>query len=397
MLNISFFIAAFSSIFWLIYSLNFIYAPLPNMEQLYRSVLIIALPIILIWGLFITIRSYYAAQNASARTFAILEQLKKQTENMETLGCALLSAEKEIKNGFILREFDTLIADANEILADIIKRSNSISSAQMEHLWSRTAGGERWLIAKTFIETYNFQSGFTEHLLQRAQKDPLLKGSILEFQARIKGLYRIMEVYDTQRIFYNIIASGALGRTYELITPIAEKLTQAKNIEEKPKRQTANVQPSVTAANSKIYTLTEEQDISFPSFLTRPANAPQSAPETPTDVSSKEDASKPNQDIDAGLKAIRDELLATSPQKERPPLIKSFANTQSALRNLKKEPNFSATEQDQPAVQAQKNIKKDKPVISLDELEKEINASPENNYDEYAYPFGAWLNEKKNK
>ena len=277
MLNISFFIAAFSSIFWLIYSLNFIYAPLPNMEQLYRSVLIIALPIILIWGLFITIRSYYAAQNASARTFAILEQLKKQTENMETLGCALLSAEKEIKNGFILREFDTLIADANEILADIIKRSNSISSAQMEHLWSRTAGGERWLIAKTFIETYNFQSGFTEHLLQRAQKDPLLKGSILEFQARIKGLYRLMEVYDTQRIFYNIIASGALGRTYELITPIAEKLTQAKNIEEKPKRKTANVQPSVTTANGKIYTLTEEQDISFPSFLTRPANTPHSA------------------------------------------------------------------------------------------------------------------------
>ena len=40
---------------------------------------------------------------------------------------------------------------------------------------------------------------------------------------------------------------------------------------------------------------------------------------------------------------------------------------------------------------------KNKKIISLDELEKEIDASPDNNYDEYAYPFGAWLDDKNHK
>ena len=32
-----------------------------------------------------------------------------------------------------------------------------------------------------------------------------------------------------------------------------------------------------------------------------------------------------------------------------------------------------------------------------DELEKEINATPENNYDEYTYPFGKLFDDKKDK
>ena len=49
-------------------------------------------------------------------------------------------------------------------------------------------------------------------------------------------------------------------------------------------------------------------------------------------------------------------------------------------------------------IMKQKVVKNERkaPVISLDELEQEINSSPDNNYDEYAYPFGAWLNDKKN-
>ena len=35
--------------------------------------------------------------------------------------------------------------------------------------------------------------------------------------------------------------------------------------------------------------------------------------------------------------------------------------------------------------------------LVVNELEKEIDASPDNNYDEYAYPFGAWLDDKNHK
>lgn len=99
----------------------------------------------------------------------------------------------------------------------------------MEHLWNRTAGGERWLIAKTFIETYNFQTGFAGHLLQKAQKDSLLRGSILEFEARIKSLCRLLEIHDTQRIFYNMVEYGALGKVYGIISPIASQLSPDTN------------------------------------------------------------------------------------------------------------------------------------------------------------------------
>lgn len=59
-----------------------------------------------------------------------------------------------------------------------------------------------------------------------------------------------------------------------------------------------------------------------------------------------------------------------------------------------------SVKQPKPAVSpATQTIRKEKnkKIISLDELEKEIDASPDNNYDEYAYPFGAWLDDKNHK
>ena len=59
-----------------------------------------------------------------------------------------------------------------------------------------------------------------------------------------------------------------------------------------------------------------------------------------------------------------------------------------AIRNIKK-PTLAQPSPSTPKRQA--------PVISIDEIEKEINASPENNFEDMAYPFGAWSNGKKNK
>ena len=222
----SFFIAAFSSILWFLYGLKSI--NLQNMtnspEFFYQITFSIAFPIGLIWGIFAILKSIEEQKDIRLQNLRITEQLNKNTETTNALNCALIALEKEFKNSFMLQEVDTLIADCNEILSDIIKRSNSISSAQMEHLWNRTAGGERWLIAKTFIETHNFQPGFTDHLINKAQKDSLLKGSILEFEARTRSLYQLLEMHDSQRIFYNMIEFGAMGKVYNIIIPIAEKL-----------------------------------------------------------------------------------------------------------------------------------------------------------------------------
>ena len=389
----SFFIAAFSSILWFLFGLKSI--NLQNMannpETFYQVIFSIAFPIGLIWGIFALIKSTEEQKDIRLQNLRITEQLNKNAETTNALNCALIALEKEFKNSFMLQEVDTLIADCNEILSDIIKRSNSISSAQMEHLWNRTAGGERWLIAKTFIETNNFQPGFTDHLINKAQKDPLLKGSILEFEARTRSLYQLLEMHDTQRIFYNMIEFGAMGKVYNIIIPIAEKL---KKINE----TTIQSEKKLPQQPLKEFNLTEESASSFPSFLSQPdrlqtaqpvkqKNTIQNQPEPSFD---KEQT--PQNNIEEGMKAIREELLSSSSTEKKPEIIKSFANTQNALRNLRAEPSFEHTKSKSKAKQNKANK-----VISLDEIEKEIEASPDNNYDEYAYPFGAWIDDKKSK
>lgn len=308
----------------------------------------------LIWGIFTIIKNYYTGNNTSSQINKTLEQLKRNVEAVNALGTALLNTEIELKSSFALREFDTLISDANEVLSDIIKRSNSISSTQMEHLWSRTAGGERWLIAKTFIETYNFQPGFTEHLAQKAQKDSLLRGSILEFYTRYQNLQELLETFDKQKLFYNMVEYGAFGKVYRIITPIAETLYANKEAHQTTKTPHLPMAPELPLA---------EETLSFPSFFQEEQLVEKQKNQTPR-------------------KQIQEPTITPAP------VINNFDNTETALRNFKNTTSVSFQDSFNNAAKKHK-------VISLDELEKEINASPENNYDEYAYPFGTWSNENK--
>ena len=280
----------------------------------------------------------------------------------------------EISNEIALQEFSILLSDTNEILSDIIKRSNSVSSAQLEHLWNRTSEGERWLLAKTFIEINNFQSDFAKNLTQKAQKNTLLKGSILEFGQRYKDLHSLINVFDKQKLFYNMVEYGPLGKVYNILAPVIDSL-YSKN--------TTTPENNIKEIASVQKTLIEEQT-SFPSFLSKTTD------DVNSEIEEKEtiNLDTKEQTIADGLQAIKEELL---PNKEDDnftpaPSIISFSHTQAALRSIKQQNNVKPIEA--PKVQARQNI------ISLEELEKEINSSPENNYNELAYPFGAWKNEE---
>lgn len=378
MLNISFFITAFTSIFWIIYSLKLInleqLLPNPAIEQLYRAMMVVLFPLAVIWSIFAIIKSCWTEKRFAEQTLRILNRLEKNNESATALSCALISAEKEIKNAFTINEFNLLVSDTNEVLADIIKRSNSVSSSQMEHLWTRTAGGERWLMAKTFIETFNFQSGFAEHLLQKAKKDSLLKGSILEFYTRYKQLRQLLELNDTQKLLFNIIEFGAMGKVFQLITPIAQTLYNS------PKEPTKQNIKTAIETPKQDFALQEEPTMEFPSFLS----------DTDSFSSPKQnDTSEPvaAEAINEGLRAIREELLAPA------------LSTPRKAHSIRQDTGLSSFPRltDEPTAAKKRPHPERKRVISLAELEEEINASPENNYDKYAYPFGAFGDEKKNK
>lgn len=380
MLNISFFITTFSSIFWLIFNLkyiNFHTIATNGYDNLFYGVMVTLFPIALIWGIFAIIKSHFTEKRITGYMYNVFEQLKNNTSTTANIGQSLLSAEAEIKNCFFLQEFNLLISDINEILSDIIKRSNSISSAQLEHLWTQTAGGERWIMAKTFIEITNYQPEFSEHLKEKALKDPLLKGSILEFYTRYKTIHDLLQTNNS--VFFNIIECGALGKVFETITPIADYLSTQKIPASTEKKPASSIQQT-------IYPVAEET-LSFPSFLS------QTEEKKPTvDIPTSEAPQQPSLIIENGLRAIREEILtptADNDKKAEPiaPIISDFKQTEQALRSI-----TPHQKEKKPATESKKT-----PVISLEELEKEIASSPENNYDEYAYPFGAWLNGKNNK
>ncbi len=385
MLNFSFFITSFASITWLIYSIRYLSARISTLQTetgfLFHAAVTVALPIMTIWGIFALIKSYYADKKSSRYAYHIFEQIQKNTEALTEISQTLLGTQNTIKNSSIIQEFNLLISDINEILSDIIKRSNSVSSAQLEHLWTRTSGGERWILAKTFIEISNYQPEFIEHLKEKAIKDSLLKGSILEFHARYKHICNLMNQND-HPIFNNMIEYGALGKVYEMLRSVAQSLqNEASPV-------TKQIKSTLKTDHTPKFSLSEErgEPFSIPSFLSSSEeNTPSLTLKAPSENMPKA------ANIDEGLKAIRDEIL--SPQKEEPrlnnnfsPITSGFSQTQIALKQVTKD-----------STNKEKRLEKKTPVISLDELEEEINNSPENNYDEYAYPFGAWLNDKKSQ
>lgn len=383
LLNLPFFIAAFTSVFWLFFSIKQFHLSIlaeNTPEQIFQTVFILTFPLAIIWGIVALVKSNNTEKEFFRYIYLLADQIKKNTESTANLEKTLSNSALDLKSGVTIQEFNTLIADTNEILSDIIKRSNSISSAQLEHLWARTSGSERWLMAKTFIEISNYQTDFTKHLEKKANKDVLLKGSILEFVARYKTLLTLLETQDSKKIFFNIIQYGALGKVSEILAPLAVSLSSQKVT---PPKETIVTKDISQQPQTESFSLTEEP-MSFPSFLSQDTEAQAPAPQ----ISTKEN------DIDAGLRAIREEILTSDNNKREPlapnaPIISGFTQTQSALRELHTPINNNA----EPFTETPRKA----PVISLDELEEEINASPDNNYDEYAYPFGAWLNEKNNK
>ncbi len=371
MLNISFFITIFSSIVWVFFCSSKVssqaFSQANSVEALYQSIAIYTLPLLTIWGIFALIKLFYNQKQLTEQFYILLKHLKNGSENG-----ANTSSSKEISNEVALQEFSILLSDTNEILSDIIKRSNSVSTAQLEHLWNRTSEGERWLLAKTFIEINNFQSDFAKNLTQKAQKNTLLKGSILEFGQRYKDLHSIINIFDKQKLFYNMVEYGPLGKVYNILTPVIDSLYNKNTVvKETPIKEPAPIQKTIL-----------EEQTTFPSFLSKPSEEIVAEVEETSKIDEKE------QTIAEGLQAIRDELIPNKEEKEFTPApsIISFSHTQAALRNIKQQNTKKAIET--PKTQPKQNI------ISLEELEKEINASPDNNYNELAYPFGAWKNEE---
>ncbi len=273
MLSILFFLTIFSSLLWVAYACLYIHGLLSGADlssldiqtmALYAGLVIV--PLWAVWQIFGFISRYCRDKNFNLRLAQLFNQMKKNQDYTDLVVRVMLDAEHEIKDGFVINKFDIFIADMNELLADIVQRCNAASSLQLEQLWARVKNGERWTIGKTLIEAAKNYNDFSSYLAEKARKDSVFKGTLLEFCDRYQNLNALLEKHDRDRVFITIIETGVMGKVYSILAPATEALENAVS----EQRQLLEAEEKTFEISPNILTMEAPQNDEEPvSFFTR--------------------------------------------------------------------------------------------------------------------------------
>lgn len=231
MLAFSFFAAIFSSLLWLIYSLAYIgdntigvkFSSLGLTDVSIYTALVI-FPIIVIWVVFGNITQYLNLRNINKNLFHLFKQMKKNQDYTDLIARIMLESEQQIKDGFILNRIDILIADMNELIAELISRASLASFEQIENLWGKVRNGGKWALGKVIIEVSQSQPNFDMRIFEKSQRDAVLAGTILEFCARYQNILSLLEKHDKERVFLNVVETGVFGKVYSILAPLADEI-----------------------------------------------------------------------------------------------------------------------------------------------------------------------------
>ena len=246
MLFFAFFSAVFSSVVWLIYAVMFANSKLAEahlIEQEPQTMLIllsvVVLPILVIWMVFGYFSQFLSNRAMNRKQSELLTQLQKNQDYTDLVVRVMLDAEHEIKDGFVLNKFDVFIQDMNETLSEIIQRCNIASSAQLDLLWQRVRRGEKWSLGKAILDASKNQSTFDAWVREKANRDKVFRGSLLEFCSRYQNLLQMLEKHDRDRIFLSMIESGVYGKVYSIIAPLTDGIKGlAANAQERAPQST---------------------------------------------------------------------------------------------------------------------------------------------------------------
>lgn len=410
MLTVLFFIAVFSSLTWLVYAGLYINGLLAGADlssvtattlAMYAGLTV--LPIWVVWQIFGFVNQYFRTKSTDARLTQLFNQMKKNQDYTDLVVRVMLDAEHEIKDGFVINKFDIFVADMNEILADIIQRCNVASSLQMEQLWAKVKNGERWVIAKTLIEAAKNHADFAAYVAQKARKDNVFKGTLLEFCARYQNLNALLEKHDRDRVFITIIETGVMGKVYSILAPVADALTVPEQLEPEPEEEkTFEVSPNIINMQApsndddkpslwsrlnpfkthKQQTQTSKDDNEFFEALQKSMNSPQ---EQHKSFQQQSEDNEPEVKVSADN--VEHEPRLVEPETE----LKIVPAADKEEWNEENSPEFVAPLQN--AV----------PEIIIDEnarigvTDSKNNSKTEPKEPNFAYPFGGWMNEDNYK
>ena len=387
-LSAIFLFSIFSSIAWICYVLA--NHASDGINEFVITVAITVLPIFVLWGVFGYIYQYMSASVLNKNMYSLFKQMKKNLEYSDIISKLLVEVENNTKDNIVLSRFDVFISDMNELLADIIKRSQLASSEQIDNLWVKVKNGGKWAFGKVIIELFQAQPNLSDRLLKKALQDAMLGGTILEFCSRYQSLVSALEKHDKERLFLNIIETGVFGKVFMLLAEPADSIRQNRDL---------------TLAHRQM-----SEDVTIPEFM------------APPETDSKS--------VIKNAIYRRSEMVARQKEEaeiqEKDPLSVAFAKSfGQESDDIKKEPTFLRDEEvieqeeaktadndlpaeisissviseetspTEPTVE-ENNMHETAPIVSEPKiLEQEAEGMPEpkiNRDDEYSYPFGGWMN-----
>lgn len=401
MLAILFFITIFSSLTWAIYVVLYLNSQLAGNDlsslavsevALYIGLLLV--PIWVLWQIYSLISQHKNNVGIQKKLLDLYNQMKKNQDYTDLVVRVMLDAEHEIKDGFVINKFDVFIADMNEILADIVQRCNAASSMQMEQLWSKVKNGERWAIAKRLIETSKSHNDFASYLQEKSKKDTVFKGTLLEFCYRYQNLTALLEKHDRDRVFITILETGVMGKAFSILAPIVDAIDFTyENIDTKEQEETINVSEHILQM--------QEPERTEPSIsIWKKLNPFKQSKQNKSNVVYDE---KNDDDFFAAL-----EKSMTSPEEKH----QNYKNNTDENTENQELPHLGLLSSHKDEIEdftprltlsADMTDEKTEPFIEMENNDKQIEQTEElkiqnsNNDDNFAYPFGNWINEENYK
>ncbi|MBQ2810852.1 MAG: hypothetical protein IJF12_01650 [Alphaproteobacteria bacterium] len=398
MLAVLFFISVFSSVTWVVYISLYVVANLAGNDLSSLPVTDVALyiglivaPVWALWQIFGLISTYKSSTQTEKKLLQLFNQMKKNQDYTDLVVRVMLDAEHEIKDGFVVNKFDVFVADMNEILADIVQRCNAASSMQMEQLWAKVKNGERWAIAKTLVETSKSYDDFASYLAQKSQKDEVFKGTLLEFCYRYQNLTALLEKHDRDRVFITILETGVMGKVYSILAPVAD----ATNFSVEPEVELDSVAEEEVEISPRILQMQEPVQIQEQTSFWRKIN--------PFKKAKMDDVSfDDNKTSDEAFFMALEKSMNSPEEKHQD--FKFNADLDDKKEDF---PHFDIPVEPEkenvltPRLNMNITEEKFEPYIELDattdikdnESTKDTTVSDNN----FAYPFGGWVNEENYK
>ena len=186
------------------------------------------LPVFSVWIIFAIISQFLHNYRFNRNLNRLFVQMKKNQDYSDLIARIMLESEQQIRDGFVVQQFDLFVSDMNELISEIIQRSSLASPEQIDRLWSKVRNGGKWSFGKVIIEVNQNQPAFQMRIFEKAGHDNVLAGTIMEFCARYQSIVELFEKHDNEKIFLNIIETGVLGKVFSIFAPISDELKRKR-------------------------------------------------------------------------------------------------------------------------------------------------------------------------